>query len=156
VAALLAAGLALAPSPAPAEGAPPSRDEYVERVEPICRRNAEANERILGGVRGMLKRDGLKRAGRQVIRASDAFGKTLARLEAVPRPEADGARLARWFGVLGKLEGGLAKVGRSLEAERRVEANHEAIAAERTANAANNVSFVFGFRYCRFESARPA
>ena len=42
----------------------------------------------------------------------------------------------------------LGKVGKALKEENKVKATHEKIRAERSSNAANNVSFVFGFKYC--------
>ena len=151
-AALLIAGVAHAAVPIlPAE---PTRTEYVAAVEPICQANTEANIRILKGARGKVKAGKLAPAGNQFTRASAAFGKTITQLEAVTRPPADDARLVKWFGFLDTVQENLGKIGKALKEDNRVKANHEAIRAERSANAANNVSSIFPFHYCKLTPSR--
>jgi len=150
---LFAAILLVGPAPAgEAEG--PSRSEYVERVEPICKRGDEANDRILKGSLGKIKRGELPAAGRQVIRAADAFGKSVEKLAAVPRPVDDELRLERWFERLEEVENELRSVGIALKRDNKVRANHAAIRAERSGNAANNASIAMGFDHCRFKGSR--
>ena len=48
----------------------------------------------------------------------------------------------------------LGKVGKALKEEDKVKAAHEKIRTERSSNAANNVSFVFGFKSCRLTPAQ--
>jgi hypothetical protein len=67
---------------------------------------------------------------------------------------ADDARLVKWFGFLEIVEENLGKIGKALKEENRVKANHEAIRAERSANAANNVSSIFPFHYCKLTPSR--
>ncbi len=134
--------------------AEPTRAEYVTAVEPICEANTEANKRILKGARGKVKSGKMPTAGGQFIRASQAFGKTIKQLMAVPRPPADDARLVKWFGFLEIVQENLHKVGVALKQRNRVKANHEAIRAERSANAANNVSSIFPFHYCKLTPSR--
>lgn len=153
-AALFASALALGASSVRAEEGSPSRAEYVERVEPICKQGSEANERILEGARDKVKAGRLPVAGRQFIHASDAFAKTIERIVAVPRPPSDAPRLTRWFGILRVVKESLRQVGVAFEEENKVRANHSAIRAERSGNVANNASFIFEFRYCRFEASR--
>ena len=43
----------------------------------------------------------------------------------------------------------LRKLGKALKEDDEIKAAHEQIRVERASNAANNVSFVFEFRYCR-------
>jgi hypothetical protein len=132
----------------------PTREEYVQRVEPICKRGDEANDRILKGSLGKIKRGELPAAGRQVIRAADALGKSVEQLEAVPRPIDDELRLKRWFERLDEVEGELRSVGTALKQDNEVRANHAAIRAERSGVAANNASIEMGFRHCRFKGSR--
>ena len=132
----------------------PPRDEYVAQVEPICQRNTLANERILKGARDRIKQDKLDTAGGQFIRASEAFGKTVHELVAVPRPAADNARLMKWFHFLGIVKTNLRNVGKSLKEGNKIKATHDSIRAERSGNAANNVSIVYGFHYCRLSASR--
>lgn len=135
-----------------AEG--PTRAEYVAQVEPICEKNTIANERILKHAKERIRQDKLNVAGGQFIRASQAFGSTVRALIAVPRPPGDDARLRKWFGFLRIVETNLRNVGKSLKEGNKIKATHDSIRAERSGNAANNVSFVFGFRYCRLTASR--
>lgn len=152
VASLLAAMLVVAAGAPAAEG--PTRDEYRAQVEPICEQNTLANKRILKGVRGKVRQGKLGAAGGQFIRASEAFGATVREIAAVPRPPADDARLVKWFGFLKIIKTHLRHLGKALKEEDRIKATHESIRVERSGNAANNVSFVFEFRYCRITPSR--
>jgi hypothetical protein len=132
----------------------PTRDEYVSQVEPICKQNTLANERILKGAKDRINQNKLDAAGGQFIRASEAFGKTVRQLVAVPRPAADDARLLKWFGFLKIVKTNLRNIGKSLREGNKIKATHDSIRAERSGNAANNVSIVFGFHYCRLSASR--
>jgi hypothetical protein len=151
-AAVLVATLAAA---AVAHGAEePTRETYVATVEPICKRDREAAEKILAGTKQAVRDGRLKAAGRQLIRASRRFGESIRQLVAVPRPPADEAKLRKWFGFLRILRDRLRQTGVYYREGERLRATHESIAAERTGNAANNVSFSLGFRYCRLSRSR--
>jgi hypothetical protein len=135
----------------------PSRAEYVEQVEPICQANTVANKRILKNVRTKARskrQSEVSEAGGQFIHASTAFGATVQKIAAVPRPPADDARLLKWFKYLGIVKTNLRKVGKALKEGEKILAAHELIRVERSANAANNVSFVFEFHYCRLTPSR--
>jgi hypothetical protein len=132
----------------------PTRAEYVSQVEPICQANTEANKRILKNVRQKARNDKLKEAGAQFIHASAAFGSTVRKISEVPRPPADDARLVKWFEYLGIVQSKLRKLGKALKAEDKILAAHEGIRVERAGNAANNVGFIFEFRYCHITPGR--
>jgi hypothetical protein len=135
----------------------PSRAEYAAQVEPICEANTVANKRILKNVKERARSQApskVKQAGAQFIRASEAFGETAKKIAAVPRPPADDARLLKWFKHLGIVKTNLRSLGKALKEEEKILAAHEQIRVERSANAANNVSFVFEFRYCRLTPSR--
>jgi hypothetical protein len=153
-AALLGAPVAAAQAPVAAAEAGPTRDEYRVRVERICERDSERGKRILKGAQGRIKRGKLKPAGRQFLRVSRAFGGAVRQIVKVPRPPADDARLRKWHGFLRILRTRLREIGRALLGGDRVKVNHATIRAERTGNAANNVSFPFEFKYCRFTRSR--
>jgi hypothetical protein len=88
--ALAAAALALmAPL---AFGAGVTRESYVAAVEPICKANTKANERILAGVRPEVRQGKLKLAA-EFAKAATALKKTLSQLRAVPQPKADKPKL---------------------------------------------------------------
>jgi hypothetical protein len=131
-----------------------SRDEYKEAAEPICKSNTQANERILAGVRQEVKAGKLKPAAAKFTKASVALKKALRELEAVPRPAADEARLAKWFSYV-KIEAELfAGAGKKLAAGDKAAAEHIVTKLSQNANKANNEVLPFGFRYCRFEPAK--
>jgi hypothetical protein len=156
-AAVAAAVLALLPVASAAAEEAPTRAQYVERVEPICQANTEANKRILKNVKTRAKSKvpaKLKQAGAQFIHASAVFGKTVEKLSAVPRPPADDAQLLKWFGQLGIVQTKLRALGVALKADEEIKAAHEQIRVERAANAANNYSFAFGFHYCHLTPSR--
>jgi hypothetical protein len=156
-AALVIAATALAAATASAEIAPgtiPSRAEYVAEVEPICQKNTDSNKPILKSARQKVNAKNLKGAGADFFKVSSNFGKALKSIEAVPRPPEDAPRLEKWFGFLKIVQNNLRKVGKALKEENKVRASHEKIRAERSSNAANNVSFVFGFTSCRLTPAQ--
>jgi hypothetical protein len=155
VAILVALGAALAVA-APAFGIaePPTEAEYVAAVEPICKRDREATERILKGARENIDEGRLLAAGNQLIRASRRFGATIGQLVVVPRPTAQEEKLQKWFGFLRIVKTRLAKTGKLYREGKKLEATHESIRTERSGNAANNVSFSFGFRECRMSRSR--
>jgi hypothetical protein len=137
---------------AAAEG--PTREEYVAQIDPICERNTLETKRILKGVRDKVRQGKLGAAGGQFIRASEEFGETVREIAAVPRPPADDARLRKWFGFLRIVQKHLRNLGKALQERDRIKATHESIRVERSSNAANNVGFVFEFRYCRITPSR--
>lgn len=131
-----------------------TRDSYREAVEPICRENTQANERILRGVRAMVRHEQLKAASQRFLRAARALRGTLSQLRPVPRPPGDIARLSRWLGFVSTEAELLAKTGHYLAAGKRATAEGMVVRLESTARRANNVVFAFEFKYCRFEPSR--
>jgi hypothetical protein len=147
------AALALA-VPAFGIAEPPSEGEYVGAVEPICKRDKEAAERILRGARDNIREGRLRAAGEQLIRASRRFATTIGQLVEVPRPPTVEEKLQKWFRFLRKVRDRLRQTGVYLREGRRLAATHEQIRTERSGNAANNVSFSLGFRECRMSRSR--
>lgn len=131
-----------------------TREQYVERLEPICKRNATANSRILKGVKGQVQRGQLKPAGRRFVRASNALGRSVRQMAQVPRPAADARRLQKWFGYLKRQRVLLLKIGKALKAEKRGLAQNLAVKLDKNNKAANNTVILFGFKQCRIESSR--
>jgi hypothetical protein len=128
-----------------------SRDEYKEAAEPICKTSAQANERILGGVRKEVKQGKLKSAAAKFSKASKQQSQTLKQLEALPQPTADEARLTKWLAYL-KIEAELfEQAGRKLKAGDKAGAEHVFAKLTPNANKANNQVLPFEFRYCRLE-----
>jgi hypothetical protein len=140
----------------PAFAAEVSRTEYKAAAEPICKANAQANERILAGVRKEVQQGRLKPAAARFSKASRALKETLRELEQVPRPAADEARLAKWFSLV-KAEADLfATGGKKLAAGDKAGAEHIVTKLTQNASKANLQVLPFGFRYCRLEPSRFA
>jgi hypothetical protein len=131
-----------------------SRAEYKAAVEPICRRDTKANERILAGVRKEVRQGRDEAAAAKFLRASRALKKALRQLERVPRPAADEGRLDEWFRYV-KLEADLfGTAAKKLRAGNKPAAEHLVVKLTRTANKANLQVLPFGFRYCRLQPAK--
>ena len=131
-----------------------TREEYVARAEPICKRNTEANRRIFKGVKEEVKAGRLKAASTHFTRAADALEKTISQLRALPRPPADATRLAQWLGYLQKESSYLDRIGKALAAEDKAKAQTLAVRLNRNSNLANNKVLAFGFDYCKLDPAR--
>lgn len=151
IAAVLVATLAVAPL---AHGAEQTRDTYRERVEPICKRDTLRSKRILKGAQRRIRQQKLVPAGRQFVHVSRTFGRAVGQIARVPRPPADVARLGKWAKFLRIVQMRLRNLGKRLIEKKRVQATHASIHLERSANAANNVSFIYEFDYCRITRAR--
>jgi hypothetical protein len=131
-----------------------SRKEFKSAAEPICMSSTRANERILVGVRREVQRGKLKTAAAKFAAASRALKKALLKLESIPRPSADEARLAKWFSYV-RVEAELfALVGRKLKAGDKADAERTTAKLYSNANKANLEVLPFGFRYCRLEPAK--
>jgi hypothetical protein len=138
----------IAAAAAAADEAVPTREEYVAKVDPICKANTDLNRPLLKSSKELSNEKKYKPAAIKVEKAVKNFGKTLRSIEAVPRPPEDSPRLERWFGYLKIAKTNLGKVAKALREENRVKAVHEEIRTERSINAAHNVSFTFKFKYC--------
>ncbi|HEY6551473.1 MAG TPA: hypothetical protein VIY71_09780 [Solirubrobacterales bacterium] len=148
--------MALLPAAAAWAEEVPTRAQYVEQVEPICKANTDANKRILKNVKTKARSKSMRtvrEAGVQFIQASSAFEAAQKKIAAVPRPPADDARLLKWFKYLSVVKTDLRKLGKALKANEKILAAHEQVRVERASNAANNVSFVFEFQYCHLSAA---
>jgi hypothetical protein len=131
-----------------------TRASYREAAEPICKANTKANERILAGVRGEVRRDELVPAARRFRRAAKALAGTLPELEAVPRPAADDARLSRWFSFIATEVTLFERTAGYLAAGKKTAAQGMVVRLEGTGKRANIVVIPFEFHYCRFEPSR--
>jgi hypothetical protein len=151
---VLAVTLVAAAAACADEAPAPTREEYVAQVDPICQKNTDDNKRILKGASQKVNAGKLPQAGAQFTRAAAAFGKSVKEITVIPRPPADSPRLEKWFGFLKIVQTNLGKVGKALKEGDKVKAVHEKIRAERSSNAANNVSFVFGFKYCHLQASQ--
>ena len=153
-AALGVLALVLAQGAVLANAAEVSREEWVARVEPICKTNVLANKRIFKGAKDQVKKGQLKKASTHFKRAATAFAKTTKQIERVPRPTADEAKIGGWLGYLDKETGFVRAIGKALAAEKRHKAEAISVQLNRNSTRANNAALGFAFDYCRIDPAR--
>lgn len=138
----------------PVAAAEPTREEYVARVEPICKRNVEANRRIFKGAKAEVKAGKLKLASRRFTRAAAAFRRTIGQIEAVPVPPGDEAKLARWLRYMRAESDFVEDIGKALAAGKKRRAEAISVRLNRNSTRTNNAALGFGFDYCRIEPTR--
>lgn len=145
--------VALLAAPAQAAEAP-TRDEYVERLEAICKPDAEATQRAMKGARADVRAERLAVATKKFAKATSIFGSTVKRISAVARPSADGERLRKWFTYLNRQESYLSQITTQLRQEHAIKAQRLTARFIHNGNLANNVVLAFGFDYCSFKFSR--
>jgi hypothetical protein len=145
--ALLGASVAAA-----AEG--PTRSEYVDGLEAICKPDAEATQAAMRGAKADLRAERLSVAAGKFAEATKIFGGTVKQIAAVPRPPADAARLSKWFGYLKAQESYLRQITSQLRAGQAIKAQRLTARFIHNGNLANNVVLAFGFNYCSFKFSR--
>ncbi len=153
IAAALTTGL-LAAGALGVTSAEQTRESYVTAVEPICKTNTKANERILRGAEKKVKEGKLKVAAGQFTQASAAFGKTIKQLAAVPQPVADKAKLGKWLGYLEDEKKLLGEIGKALKAGKKSKAQTLSVKLTHNGNLANNAVLGFDFDYCLIDSSK--
>jgi hypothetical protein len=152
VLAALALVLILAAGAAAAESL--TRDEYVAKLELVCKPDAEATQRAMKGARADLNAERLGVAAGKFGKAASIFGSTIKQMSAVPRPPADTAKLSKWFGYLKAQESYLRQITAQLQAGRAIQAQRLTARFIHNGNLANNVVLAFGFNYCSFKFSR--
>lgn len=131
-----------------------TRETYVAQVEPICKTNTKANERILSGAEKKVKEGKLKVAAGQFTQAAAAFTKAVKQIKAVPQPVADVAKLAKWTGYLETETKLLGEIGAALKAGNKTKAQTLSVKLTHNGNLANNAVLGFDFNYCLIDSSR--
>lgn len=138
----------------PSMAAEATPETYKEEVEPICKVNTEANERILKGVRAKVKAGKLDAAARQFRAAAKALKQARSELLEVPKPSADATRLTKWLGFV-KTEIQLFEtVAKKLAGDEEASAQRMVVRLISTANQANNQVLDYEFRYCRLQPSK--
>jgi hypothetical protein len=153
IAITFAAVTLLAAAPAPAAEAP-TRDEYVERLEAICKPDALATQKAMKGARGDIRAERLAAAAGKFAKATSIFGSTVKEIAVVPRPSADTAKLGKWFTYLKRQESYLGQITEQLRRDRAIKAQRLTARFIHNGNLANNVVLAFGFNYCSFKFSR--
>jgi hypothetical protein len=130
------------------------RAEYVARVEPICKVNVEANQKIFKGAKEEVKAGELKQGATHFARAATALNKTIKQLQAVPQPAPDAAKLSKWLGYLKSESSYFQKIAKALAQNDKYKAQNLSVKLNRNSNLANNTVLAFGFDYCKIDSSR--
>ena len=149
---LVAAAALLGAVPASATEA--ERDAYKDAVEPICKANTEANEKILKGVRAKVKAGKYDAAARQFLGAAKALKKTRAQLLAVPKPPEDATRLTKWLGYVKTEVQLFESIASKLKKDEVTAAQKMVVRLVSNARQANNQVLDYEFRYCRFQPSK--
>lgn len=149
----LALAALVAAATAPAAEAP-TRQEYVDRLEAICKPDALATQRVMKGARADIKAERLAAAAGKFARATSIFGGTVKQIAAVPRPPADATKLGKWFVYLKRQESYLQQITAQLRQQHAIKAQRLTARFIHNGNLANNVVLAFGFNYCSFKFSR--
>lgn len=150
-----AAMLAAVSASALAETEVLTRDEYVERLEGMCRPGAEDTQRAMKGVRKDVRYPKrLPVAVRKFNQGAEIFGGTIKKIGTVPRPVGDVARLEEWFDYLNRQEQYLQEITDQLRMGHTIKAQRLTGRFIHNGNQANNVTLAFGFDYCSFKFSR--
>jgi len=138
----------------PSNAAEQTPEGYKEAVEPICKTNTEANEKILKGVRQKVKDGNYDAAAKQFSGAAKALKKARTQLLAVPKPTEDAAQLTKWLGYA-KTEAQLFEsIATKLKNDEATAAQKMVVRLVSTARQANNQVLDYEFRYCRFQPSK--
>jgi len=138
----------------PSSAADQTPEGYKEAVEPICKANTEANEKILKGVRQKVKSGKYDAAAKQFTGAAKALKKARAQLVAVPKPPEDAAQLTKWLDYA-KTEAQLFEtIAKKLHNDEATAAQKMVVRLVSTARQANNQVLDYEFRYCRFQPSK--
>ena len=131
-----------------------TRESYAEAVEPICKTNTQANEKILKGVRSKFKSGQLGAAATQFAKASQALKKTVKQLKTIAQPTADQAKLTKWLKYVEEEANLFQLTANKLKQGNKAGAQAMVIRLTHNANQANNQVLGFEFHYCRFEPSK--
>jgi hypothetical protein len=130
------------------------RPEYKDLVEPICKSNKAAADRLLGPVKGLVKKEKLKPAGTAFAKAATELEKTQKKLAAVPQPPTDAAKLTKWLSEI-KAEVGLMRtISKKFLQGNKSKATSLAVKLQNNATKANNGVIAFGFNYCKIDPSK--
>jgi hypothetical protein len=131
-----------------------SRTEYKEQVEPICQTNQAESNRILTGVKQLVKKNKLKQAGVRFAKAAAALERAEKQLAAIPQPAADSAKLTKWLSDI-KGEVSLMKtIAAKFKAGNKSKGSSLVVKLTHNANVANTLVISFQFRYCKIDPSQ--
>jgi hypothetical protein len=132
----------------------PTRDDYVNQLEDICKPDALATQRVMKGVRADMQAERIAVAATKFARATSIFGSTVREITAVLRPPADTSRLSKWFARLKKQLSYLRQITAQLRQDHPRKAQKLLPYFIHNGNLANHVVLAFEFDYCSFKFSR--
>jgi hypothetical protein len=148
---LLAASLAAMLVFAAVAAAETTRDEYKERVEPICKKNKEESERFLKGVKQLVKKNKLKPAGAAFSKAANALEGAEKQLAGVEQPGADAAKLGKWLSDIKGEVTLMRQIAAKFKAGNKAKGSSLSVKLQHNATTANNLVIAFQFKYCKID-----
>ena len=151
---LIATLTALALLAVPAFAAEQTREAYAAAVEPICKSNKAAADRLLGPVKGLVKNDKLKQAGTAFSKAATELEKTQKKLAVVPQPPADTAKLAKWLTEIKNEVALMRQISTKFRQGKKGPASSLAVTLQQNATKANNLVIAFQFNYCKIDPTK--
>jgi hypothetical protein len=137
-----------------AVGAVETKEEYKALVEPICKKNKQESDRLLKGVKDLVKQDKLKLAGERFAKAANALEKTQKQLAAVEQPPAYSAKLTKWLSEIKSEVGLMRTISAKFKAGNKSKATSLAVKLQNNATKANNLVIVFQFNYCKIDPSK--
>ena len=132
----------------------PTRSEYVNRLEIICKPGALATQKVMKGARSDIRKERLEAAAEKFDKADAIFSGTLRRIKSVERPEADRVRLKKWFSYLQSQADYLGQIAVQLKDDHVIKSQRLITRFIHNGRLANNVVLAFGFDYCSFKFSR--
>jgi hypothetical protein len=138
----------------PASAAEQTREGYVAAVEPICKSNKAAADRLLGPVKGLVRRNKLKQAATAFSKAATELEKTQKRLALVPQPPADAAKLGQWLTEIKGEVTLMRTIATKFRQGKKGPASSLAVKLQQNATKANNLVIAFQFNYCRIDPTK--
>ncbi|MGA8745466.1 MAG: hypothetical protein WB507_06355 [Solirubrobacterales bacterium] len=132
----------------------PTRQEYVSRLEGICKPRSEETQRVTRGLRADFKHGRTRLTTGKFAQATRIFGGTIRAIAAERRPTADAARLEKWFLYLNRQEAYLKQITAQLRLNHPIKAQRLTARFIENGNKANNTVLAFGFNYCSFKFIR--
>ncbi len=151
IGALLAA-LLVAAAAAAAEA--PTREEYVDQLEAVCKPDALATQRVMKGAKADVRAERLNVAAKKFAKATSIYSSTVKEISAVTRPEGDETKLSKWFTYLDRQVSYLKQITAKLRQDDPIQAQRLTARFIHNGNLANNVVLAFGFDYCSFKFSR--
>ncbi len=132
-----------------------TRDEYVKRLEAMCKPRAEATRRAMKGVRTDVRYPKrLPIAADKFGKGAEIFGGTIEMIGSVPRPADDAEKLKEWFVYLNRQEDYLQEITEQLRMGHTIKAQRLTSRFIHNGNLANNATLSFGFNWCSFKFSR--